>query len=90
MGVALDRGRRLHDPPDRAAQVQVSMEPATIITDLLLMEVADFPLMRKLLLGLRDRAERHAKSDEPQPEPPTNARSSAASHSPARVWAAGW
>jgi hypothetical protein len=29
----------------------------TILTDLLLMEIADFPMMRKLMLGIRERAE---------------------------------
>jgi hypothetical protein len=35
---------------------------ATILTDLLLMEIADFPMMRKLMLGIRERAESLALS----------------------------
>lgn len=29
----------------------------TIVTDLILMELADFPMMRKMLVGLKERAE---------------------------------
>jgi hypothetical protein len=30
----------------------------TIVTDLILMEIGDFPMMRKLMLGIKQRAER--------------------------------
>jgi hypothetical protein len=48
----------------------------TIITDLVLMEVADFPMMRKMLLGLKGRAEQrrgrsHADRIDPIPESAT-------------------
>jgi hypothetical protein len=38
----------------------------TIVTDLILMEIGDFPMMRRLMLGLKRRAER---SGVPIPEP---------------------
>ena len=33
----------------------------TIVTDLILMEIGDFPMMRKLMLGIKQRAERSQK-----------------------------
>lgn len=43
----------------------------TIVTDLILMEICDFPMMRKLMLGLKQRAER---GSERVPEPVTGIR----------------
>ena len=33
----------------------------TIVTDLVLMEIGDFPMMRKLMLGIKERAEKNRK-----------------------------